>query len=119
MTETPKSTSPCFFYFSFYPFSSHKNHRAHNACKFTFFSLLQQLKNQLNPSTMTTIDLVIKALLALKPRTGASSIAIGKWIEANEGVSLLNLFEIVLFDVSHPSKNRTKICTKSTMPPKL
>jgi hypothetical protein len=38
---------------------------------------------------MTTIALITKALLELKPRTGASVPAISKWIETNEGVSTL------------------------------
>jgi hypothetical protein len=38
---------------------------------------------------MATIQLITKALLDLKPRTGASVPAISKWIEANEAVSTI------------------------------
>jgi hypothetical protein len=46
---------------------------------------------------MATIDLVKKALIELKPRTGASVPAIEKWIKANSGVSpLLYVFALFL-----------------------
>lgn len=38
---------------------------------------------------MATLELIKEAILSLKDRTGSSSIAINKWIEAEKKVSRL------------------------------
>lgn len=70
--------------------------RAFNACKHLFLFLRFRITTSI--IKMSTIALVTKALLDLKPRTGASVPAITKWIETNEKVStaasVLKLFSL-------------------------
>jgi hypothetical protein len=62
---------------------------------------------------MATLDLIKKALLELKPRTGASVPAITKWIEANGNVRLLELVNhrflfLRFFDLRKPHQKFRK-----------